>query len=306
MDEEQTPRSHRPDRIPLALGHVGNEDDDMSFARLFGRRATQKTTEVSAKQAEERREIADKLVQEDERRAKRVQQQLLTQIPAIAGWSHALVYRPTSAVGGDLVDVNIMGDNRILIAIGDVSGHGTQGALIAVSARKALHALIDRVESLADLIINLNEDLRRDLTAGQFITAFVGILNPDDGRLVYACCGHHHALVVDAQGPIHLRRLASSGMALGVADSETMAERLTLRETTIPQQASLVIYTDGLPETRNSADQEFEEEGVMASLIGASRSEPQQLADILLSAAQAHHGSEQLEDDATILVIKRP
>jgi len=240
-----------------------------------------------------------------DRRASQVQQRLLTQIPIIDGWDHHLSYLPCDAVGGDFVDVSPMDDGRILLTIGDVSGHGTQGALIAVSARKTIRALVGQAATLGELVVSLNEDLRSDLLPGQFITAFFALLDPSDGRLVYCSAGHHMALIIDPAGPTHVRRLAGKGMALGIASSDRMGEHLTLRETNIAVGASLVIYTDGISETRNpNSDEEFSEEQVLAQLIGNSRLPLAQQVETLVTAAQAHHGGE-LEDDATVLAIRR-
>lgn len=242
--------------------------------------------------------------QRGERRATEVQQQLLTRLPTVAGWDLGLCYRACDAVGGDLVDCLPLADGRLLITVGDVAGHGTQAALIAVSARKAIHSLVDRVDSLANLVVNLNEDIRRDCLSGQFLAAVIGILDPQSGRLVSCCTGAHSALLVDPDGPVHLRRLRSRGMALGVVNSEIFAKNLTLKETTINPGSTVVLYTDGINEARNADDEEFGEEAVMASLMTHCRAPAQAQVDALLMAGDSFSGGRN-EDDVTILALRR-
>ncbi|TVR17258.1 MAG: serine/threonine-protein phosphatase [Planctomycetota bacterium] len=243
-------------------------------------------------------------VDDDSRRARVVQRQFLPTIPALARWEIAYAYHPCDAVGGDLLDILEMEDGRVLCVVGDVSGHGTQGALIATTLRKSLRSLLDRVESLADLIVNLNEDMRQDCIPGQFFTAFFALIEPTTGRLVYSCAGHHSALLIDPSGPVHLRRLMASGMAIGVARSADLAQRLTMRETTLPVGSSLVVYTDGVNEARNAAEEEFSEERVMGSLLVSSRGSMQQQVDALFDEAVAFANGEQ-DDDITVLGIRR-
>lgn len=250
-----------------------------------------------------------------DRRASEVQQRLLTRLPVVPGWDLGLCYRPCDAVGGDLVDCLVMGDGRILITVGDVAGHGTQGALIAVTARRAIHALVEQVDSLANLVVNLNEDMRKDCLPGQFIAAFIAILDPASGRLVSCCAGAHSALLVDPEGPVHLRRLRSRGMALGVTNSEVFAKNLTLKESTITAGSTLVLYTDGVTEARclaglnaesqeSAEEEEFGEEGVMAAVLKHCRKPAQSQVDALVAEADRFsHG--RIDDDVTVLAVQR-
>ncbi|TVR07468.1 MAG: serine/threonine-protein phosphatase [Planctomycetota bacterium] len=108
-----------------------------------------------------------------------------------------------------------------------------------------------------------------------------------------------------ARKPVtHLRRLMASGMAIGVARSADLAQRLTMRETTLPVGSSLVVYTDGVNEARNTAEEEFSEERVMGSLLVSSRGSMQQQVDALFDEAVSFANGEQ-DDDITVLGIRR-
>ncbi len=183
-------------------------------------------------------------------------------------------YRPIGAIGGDLLDVVHLSDNRLLLFIADAAGHGVQAALIAAAAKAILHAYRNRVSTLgpARLLARLNTHLE-GLLDGTFITAAACLLDPRSGLMRYALAGHPPVLVADRSG---VTPLARGGLPLGIqGDSGYLEGQIDL----LPD-ALVLLYTDGVTEARSVDGREFGASSLIEALCAAW---PSDVAGVLRS-----------------------
>ena len=134
------------------------------------------------------------------------------QMPEIPGFDFAAICLPCSKASGDYFDF-IPNENRLGIAVGDVSGHGLAPALEMVATRAVLRATMLNESNPAECLTRLNRVLVEDLPDDMFVTLFLGSLDPNHRTLTYAAAGHD-AIVLSANG--NLRRLNSTGTVLGL------------------------------------------------------------------------------------------
>jgi PAS domain S-box-containing protein len=167
--------------------------------------------------------------------------------PAYLPAGFAVRYQPAShplQVGGDWYDVIALDDGRIALVVGDCVGHDLTAATVMGQLRSACRALLLERSSPAAALAGLDRFASR-LPGAQSTTAFCAILDPDTGELTYSSAGHPPAILVYADGTTHLLEDGHS-IALGIRPDRVRPQA----QVTVPAQATLLLYTDGLVERR--------------------------------------------------------
>ena len=200
-------------------------------------------------------------------------------------------------VGGDAFDFIPYPESQVGISISDAKGKGLPGALLAVAHRAMLRALVSLELRLRSTFSRVSDLLAESLPLGTFITAFYGIIDVTERRMVYVNAGHLPALVVRANG--HTETLIATGLPLGLPKFTPIREAYM----TFGPGDGLVLFTDGITEAGPSPDDFFEVAGVQA-YVGSiwSRSAAEIGQGILDEAARRSGGT--LTDDATVVVVK--
>jgi serine phosphatase RsbU (regulator of sigma subunit) len=241
---------------------------------------------------------------EDLSQARRVQARSFCELPNHQRIALGVHFAPCAGVSGDLYHVTILPDNRLLLMVGDVSGHGVQAALVVAAMLKTLRYVLRTASDPVDIALACNDELREDLLPGQFISAYFAVIDATAMTLTALCAGHHPALLVNHRREFPVRRVGRSGMALGLGNRETLTRML--RPVTIPLEPGdiLVQATDGLLEAFDSDHNEWGEARWMGSTLSLSESKsPQEIADGLV---QDCHGftKRPIDDDLTIIVAR--
>lgn len=200
-------------------------------------------------------------------------------------------------VGGDAFDFIPYPESQVGISISDAKGKGLPGALLAVAYRAMLHALVSIELRPRSTFTRMGDLLARALPEGNFITAFYGIVDVTERRMVYVNAGHPPPIVVRANG--HTETLIATGLALGFPRFTPIREGYT----TFGHGDGLILYTDGISEAGPSPDDFFGVAGVQA-YVGSiwSRSSADICQSIVDEAARRSGGA--LTDDTTVVVVK--
>ena len=203
--------------------------------------------------------------------------------------------RPASDVGGDFY-LFLRNEKRVGLVVGDVSGHGLAAALLATSIAH-LFPWLRPLEDPRQALTDLNRDLFERLPSGSFVTLILALLDPDTGSAQLWTAGHPPALlhrarqadIVEAQ--VHNR-------LLGVfAFPDFVPEEWTLEEGDV-----LLLYTDGLSDTRSADGERFAASRAAALLAGSAR---ESAGDILNGVDRAVGEWGPPGDDLTLIVCKR-
>jgi sigma-B regulation protein RsbU (phosphoserine phosphatase) len=203
-------------------------------------------------------------------------------------------------VSGDYYDFFPAMNRLVGFCIADVAGKGMPASLIMAGFRATLRSVAPFSASARQMVLRLNQSLLDTVRPQDFVTAFVGVLNPDTGELSYCNAGHNPPVIFSANGAI--RRLEVGGPVLGIL-SETDAEwhegRLRLQSDEV-----LVCYTDGATEATNGVEEYGEERFIDAVRENISLT-PYKLCTALYASVRAFVGGIQQGDDTTYLAIKR-
>ena len=173
-------------------------------------------------------------------------------LPSLPAASFSATYVPASEqakIGGDWYDALQLSEDRVLVAIGDVTGHGIDAVVAMNKARQLLigYALLDATP--ASVLERVNSDLFR--TKSPLITAICGVIDTRTREFAYACAGHPPPVLIEPRD--HAKLLDFGSLPLGVA---AKADYRTSR-VQVAAGSMLVLYTDGLIEySRNIAEGE--------------------------------------------------
>jgi len=244
-------------------------------------------------------ELVDRVLVRDEIEvARQLQRDLLpSQAPDLPGYRIAHSYRTANEIGGDYYDFLPLPDGRLVLVIGDASGHGMAAGLLMAIANAALKLAIE-VDAAPERVAGLlNRVLFRTGDRRAFMSLFYGLLTPATGHLEYVCAGHPFPLLRRASGEVE--ELGRGGLPLGIRD----AVELTRAEVTLGPSDLLLLYSDGLAESVNAAGEAFGFESLRQLL--RVEAEPRAIHDRFLRALDTHLAGEPLTDDVSIVVVSR-
>ena len=219
-------------------------------------------------------------------------------MPAVPGIELAADLRPARAVGGDLYDVFMVGDELWFI-VADVAGKGVGAALFMAVTKTLFRALAPAGESLAAVMTRLNAELARENERQIFVTALAGRLRAADRVVEYANAGHGHPMLV---GPVTAGTIeaGAGGPALGIVEgAEYTAGRLP-----VPSGAALLIYTDGVTDARDAAGAAFGDRRLEQCLARCAGGPAAKIVATVMSTVATFAGGAPQEDDITVLAVR--
>jgi sigma-B regulation protein RsbU (phosphoserine phosphatase) len=223
------------------------------------------------------------------------QQALLPrQIPQIAGCTIAAAWTPAHAVGGDYMDLIPLGEDRLAIAIGDVSGKGMPAALLMSNLQAAVRALATGQRAAKEITARLNQIICANTTSNKFITFFYGLL--ENRCLTYTNAGHNAPILVRASGEAH--RFDRGGAVLGVFPEWTYEEG----RVELAPGDRLLLFSDGISEAEDATGTQFSEDRLL-ELVREHRALAGPAIKEKLLCAVADFAAGPWQDDSTLLVI---
>lgn len=238
----------------------------------------------------------------DLQKAGSIIQKMLAPMPIIPGYGLMVHYEPHSAVGGDFYECAHLGDGRYLLAVGDVTGHGVQGAMVVVAALKSLRHVLKQTQDLVEALARLNDDLKSDMLSGQFITVFAAILDSTKHQLVCVCAGHHAAMRASTTRMQVMERFGLPGPALGLVSGDQLRRGLRPQTIDLKPGDVVCVYTDGLTECANEDGEEYGDWRAMGCILSAI-DKPYDEALSRLVAEGRTWGRGHLADDLTVLAL---
>ncbi|MHB0975575.1 MAG: SpoIIE family protein phosphatase [Candidatus Aquicultorales bacterium] len=196
-----------------------------------------------------------------------LQEALLTMPERISGIDYAYLYRSAQEavqVGGDFYDLFDLEHRKVGIVIGDVSGHGLEGATLTALVRNTIKAYVFDEESPAAVMAKVNEVVRRSTPGSLFVTVFFGILDTRSGRFIYCNAGHPQPMIAKANGDTFLTDVGSP--IIGAFANMPYFNR----DAVLEKGDLLVLYTDGVFEARINAER-LGQERLIEYVRGLSR-----------------------------------
>jgi len=246
---------------------------------------------MSAHQAED---YTQELIQ-----ARKIQMGMLPQsVPKISGFQIAAHSSPAVAVGGDFYDFIQLGDNKMGIVIGDAVGHGIAAALLMTMTLTDFRSMAPRYVSAAEVLNSVNRRLMQCMQTRAFVTSIYAVLDRTSNRLTCAMAGMQPLLIK-----------AKSGECISIEPSDLplgASRKIQYQSSSVQMEMgdTLVLYTDGIPESVNENDEFYSFERLEKTLAENSGADAQELLDAVITDVRQFSGDHPQEDDITMVALK--
>ncbi|MBN1531323.1 MAG: SpoIIE family protein phosphatase [Spirochaetes bacterium] len=241
-------------------------------------------------------------MEEELKTAQEIQEALLPkELPVLKGIQFGAYYSAQTESGGDYYDFIPMGEDRMGLAIADVSGHGVGPGLVMAMTRTLLHMYCGRNGSIKESLSGINDYLYRNTESSYFVTMFFGILDLGSLELQFSCAGHNPGIILRKDG---VQEIGTKGIALGALDSDVFDTLVEVKRGTLQKGSYFIQYTDGVVESMDSERNEYGEErfhGVLQANYGRS---PEDIIGAVMEDINRFTGRIPQHDDITMIVLK--
>ena len=206
---------------------------------------------------------------------------------------------PAKKVGGDLYDF-LLKDDQLYFCIGDVSGKGVPAALLMMAATSQFRTVSKYLTQPEQIMMAINDQNAEGNDTHMFVTMFIGILDLKTGHLAYSCGAHNPPMLVGSTvEDLPVARKLPVGAIKGM--------KYVLQETQIDPGTTLFLYTDGLTEAMDAANQMFGVERMKAiaqNQLSVGETSPKALIDRFTEAVDTFVAGAEQSDDLTMMAIK--
>jgi len=232
--------------------------------------------------------------------ARDIQQRIIPKIlPVVPGYEFSLKYQACSEVGGDYVDVISVPGGKTAFLMADVSGHGIPASLLVSTIQATIRAYMETGVDFSGLAERINRTVFANSTEDTYATLFFAVLDPENHEIQFFNAGHPAPVHVGDK--VGIPDLGSSGPPVGMFSSfdyETRVMKLKPGE-------YLFLYTDGITETFNSADDMFGDDGLENTLRDQIHLLGNEAIELAWTTVHAWDGRDDSDDDRAVLVVKR-
>src|SRR5467141_2550814 len=237
--------------------------------------------------------------------ARDIQRILLpAEAPNVNGFEISGINVPARQVSGDYFDYIKVDDERLGVAIADVSGKGVPASLIMAICRSVLRSQAIGNPSPADVLQKVNRQLYPDIKEDMFISMAYLVLDHARGGVTLARAGHDAPLLYKHKAQT-IQPLKTPGMVVGI-DSGDVFDRLTT-DVAVPLERNdcILLYTDGITEALVNEGNEFGLERTIASVQSSAMEGAQAIVTRLLDDLRNFVGSTPQNDDITMIAIRK-
>jgi serine phosphatase RsbU (regulator of sigma subunit) len=257
-------------------------------------------TSVAAKSALLYEEsLAKSLLEEELAVARRIQQQFLpSHLPQASGFGIAALNVPNKQVGGDYYDLVDIGGGNYLLAIADVAGKGVPAALLASMVQASIRTQARDGKTVGEMMNRLNRLVHEATPEDRFATCFLARVGTEGLHLSFSNAGHNYPILISNGG---CRFLEAGGIPLGISPDIHYAEG----SASLRAGDALILYTDGIPDSRNRELVDYGEERLVEVVRSLPRdlTAQQMVQRIAGDVSRFTEGADQM-DDITLLALR--
>jgi sigma-B regulation protein RsbU (phosphoserine phosphatase) len=270
--------------------------DDLSLLTLMANVAAFRLENARLTEIEQ----AERIMKRDLGQAADIQMGMLPdRAPQMDGADLAGFNAACRTVGGDYYDFFRYTDQRVGLALGDVSGKGMPASLIMMALHARVQVLAEDPGNLGSFMSRLNKATCAHCPSNRFITFFFTVFDVSTGDLAFANAGHNPPILVRASGDAEM--IEGGGPVLGILPIAPYSEMHTRLE----HGDMIVLYSDGVTEATNHQYDEFGEDRFI-DVLKAHRTEPaSQIVDAVMKALAEFAAGAPQADDITLVVAKR-
>ncbi|MBK5291480.1 MAG: SpoIIE family protein phosphatase [Acidobacteriia bacterium] len=219
--------------------------------------------------------------------------------PNVAGLDIAGHSIPCRSVGGDYFDYLPLPGGRFGVIVADVAGKGLPAAMMMSSLQARVQMLAEDTEDMAEFVTRLNRGVAANCPGNRFITFFMAMFDPVTGDYSYCNAGHNPPFVVRVDGTVE--RLEEGGPVLGIM-RQLKYQAGTAR---LEKGDVIALFSDGVTEARNAADEEYDEAPFLEELMKMRHSPAQQIVETVHEALERFIDTAAAVDDITLVIVRK-
>ena len=273
------------------------QEDDLELLTSLASVAALRIRNVAlSEEAAERRRLADQM-----ELARHIQQGLLPDsLPEVEGWELHASNRPSDVVSGDFYTTLVRDEPaELILMIADVAGKGVAASLLTASLEALCSGPLEAGLPPHEVFGRVSGQLLRRTPPEKYATALLAFLDPANGRLRFANAGHLPALVVGRAGD-H-RWLRARGLPLGLMPAAEYEQG----EDLLAPGDLLVLFTDGITEACDDAEEEFGQERLLEACAEFRARPLAEIAAQLEEKLVRFTAGAPLSDDRTLMLLRR-
>lgn len=206
---------------------------------------------------------------------------------------------PAKEVGGDFYDFFLVDDDHLAVVIADVSGKGVPAALFMVIAKTLIKDHTQSGKPPEEVFTEVNRQLCEANDENLFVTAWMGVLEISTGKLVYVNAGHNPPVIGRKNGETEFLRSRPSFVLAGLDFTKYRAGSLELMPGDL-----LYLYTDGVTEAMNTAQELYGEERLKRTLDANVSAAPEEIFKAVKKDLDDFVADAPQFDDITMLAMR--
>jgi sigma-B regulation protein RsbU (phosphoserine phosphatase) len=215
------------------------------------------------------------------------------------GLDVAALLEPAREVGGDLYEVLHPAEDRVFVALGDVSGKGIPAALFMAVTMTLMRAMARQHDDPAMILRRVNDELAQQNPRLMFVTLQCAVFDLRRGRVTVASAGHHPAILL-SPGKAPRQAFASTGRVAGIMpDNPVTSESMDLNP-----GDTLLFFSDGVNEAFDEAQDLLGDERLLAHLAKRPGASAAETVASVLARVKAHAGQAKQSDDISIVASR--
>ncbi|WP_017730074.1 SpoIIE family protein phosphatase [Nafulsella turpanensis] len=236
--------------------------------------------------------------------ARRVQRSLLPEkLEHHEDFNLAVHSESSDVVGGDYYDTFKLNEQQYALVIADVAGHGTAAAFAMSQLKGVLHSLVHLGYSGKELVVRVNQALSKCLDKATFITLTYVMVDVSSKKIELLRAGHCPALFWQQEAG-ELKVLNDKSMGIGILRNEQFAGHLQENYLQYTPGDVLVLYTDGVVESKNEQQEEFGQERLQEIVVKNVTEDAVDLQNKVMEALREHTKKTGINDDFTTMIVK--
>jgi serine phosphatase RsbU (regulator of sigma subunit) len=220
--------------------------------------------------------------------------------PEVEGYQIAASSTPAREVGGDFFDFFKIGEGKVGLIIGDVTGKSVSGALIMAASRSVFRMLSEEELSVGETMIRANQRIKKDIKSGMFVALLYAVHNVEDGSVGLCSAGQTQPLLLSAKtAEPTLVETVGDTFPLGILDEANYEETQLQME----PGDKVVYYTDGIVEAMNKHEDMYGFERLHEVVKSSEAETAEALMNDIISDVSDFTGAATQHDDLTIIVV---
>ena len=240
-------------------------------------------------------------MEEDLSSARDVQMSMLpAACPEFEGYKLAASSTPAREVGGDFFDFFEIGERKLGLIIGDVTGKSVSGALIMSASRSVFRMLSEEELSVGETMGRANQRIKKDIKSGMFVALLYAVIDAEERSVGLCSAGQTQPVLMSAKtAEATLVETIGDTFPLGILEDASYEEtRLQLEP-----GDKVVFYTDGIVEAMNKRQEIYGFERLQEVIKTSKADTAEALMNDIIKSVSDFTGDAPQHDDLTLIVV---